>query len=69
MDKGITVSPPGVETFIRQALDNLEMAHDTIIESRIRQTYHANKRKGIVPTFEIGDLAYLSTKKLSMPKR
>ena len=68
MDKWITVSPPGVETFIQQVLDNLAMAHDAIIESRIGQMYHANKKKGITPTFEIGDLVYLSTKNLSMPK-
>ena len=44
------------------------MAHNTIIKSRIGQTYHANKRKGIVPKFKIGNLVYLSTKNLSMPK-
>ena len=44
------------------------MAHDAIIESRIGQMYHTNKRKGIMPKFEIGDLVYLSTKNLSMPK-
>ena len=68
VDKGITVSPLGVETFVPQVLDNLAMAHNTIIESRIRQTYHTNKRKGIMPMFKIGDLVYLSTKNLSMPK-
>ena len=30
--------------------------------------YYANKRKGIAPKFEVGDLVYLSTKNLSMPK-
>ena len=68
MDKGRTSSPPGVETFIQQALENLAMVHDTIIESRIGQMYHANKRKGLMPKFEVGDLVYLSTKNLSMPK-
>ena len=68
VDTGRTSSPLGVETFIRQALENLAMAHDAIIESRIGQTYHANKRKGIAPKFEIGDLVYLSMKNLSMPK-
>ena len=67
VDTGRTLLPPGVETFVRQVLENLAMAHDTIIKSRIGQTYHANKRKGIVPKFEIGDLVYLSTKNLSMP--
>ena len=33
MEKGVTLLPPGVETFVRQALENLAMAHDTIIES------------------------------------
>ena len=68
MEKGVTLSPPGVETFVRQALENLAMAHDAIIESRIGQTYYANKRKGTAPKFEVGDLVYLSTKNLSMPK-
>ena len=68
VDKGITASPPGVETFVCQVLDNLAMAHDAIIESRVGQTYHTNKRKGIAPMFKIGDLVYLSTKNLSMPK-
>ena len=33
MDKGRTSSPPGVETFIQQVLENLAMAHNAIIES------------------------------------
>ena len=32
------------------------------------QMYHANKRKGVAPKFEVGDLVYLSTQNLSMPK-
>ena len=68
VDKGRTSSPPGMEMFVRQALENLAMVHNAIIESRIRQTYHANKRKGLMPKFEVGDLVYLSTKNLSMPK-
>ena len=34
----------GVRTFIQQAIQNLEMAHDAIIESRVIQAYHANKK-------------------------
>ena len=68
VNKGITLSPPGVETFVQQVLNNLAMAHDAIIESKIRQMYHANNRKGIMPKFKIRDLVYLSTKNLSMPK-
>ena len=33
VDKGRTSSPPEVETFVQQALENLVMAHDAIIES------------------------------------
>ena len=33
MNKGITLSPLGVEMFIQQALENLAMVHDAIIES------------------------------------
>ena len=46
MDKGVMSSPPGVKDFMQQVLENLAMAHDAIIKSRVRQTYHANKRKG-----------------------
>ena len=37
MDKGVTSLPPGVRTFVQQVLENLAMAHDTIIESRVGQ--------------------------------
>ena len=66
--KGKPSEAPGVQTFVHQALENLAMAHDAIIESRIAQMYHANKRKGVAPKFEVGDLVYLSTQNLSMPK-
>ena len=68
MDKRVTSLPPGVKTFVQQALENLAMVHDAIIESRVGQTYHVNKRKGITPKFKVGDLVYLSTRNLSMPK-
>src|SRR3984957_15061144 len=34
---------PGVHKFINQVINNLKEAHDAIIESRVRQTLHANK--------------------------
>ena len=64
--KGKLFEAPGVQTFVHQVLENLVMAHDTIIESRIAQTYHTDKRKGVAPNFEVGDLIYLSTQNLSM---
>lgn len=36
---------PGVSQFAQTALDNLEQAHDAIIESRVFQTHQANKRR------------------------
>jgi hypothetical protein len=35
---------PGVKIFINQAINNLEMVHDAIIQSRVSQTQHANRR-------------------------
>jgi hypothetical protein len=44
------------------------MAHDAIIESRINQMFHANKRRTQEDPFEEGDMVYLSTDKLNLPK-
>src|ERR1700677_2154609 len=60
---------PGVESFTQQALVNLQRAHDSIIENRIKHLAHANKHRQIdSPKLKVGDLAYLSTKDLSLPK-
>jgi hypothetical protein len=45
------------------------MAHDAIIEARIHSTYQANKHRSEEKPFEVGDLAYLSTANLNLPKR
>lgn len=67
---GIRTDTPfqGVREFAQRALANLEIAHDAIIESRVSQAYHANKHRQAEPEFEVGDLVYLSTKNLSVPK-
>jgi hypothetical protein len=44
IDEGKRSPMPGVKTFVQQAIANLEMAHDAIIESRVVQTYHTNKK-------------------------
>src|SRR6202050_4593287 len=36
---------PGVKHFVNQAISNLEMVHDAIIESQVTQTQQANKRR------------------------
>jgi hypothetical protein len=58
----------GVKDFVVRARQNLEMAHDAIIESQIRATYCANENRSADPEFEIGQMVYLSTKNLNLPK-
>ena len=59
---------PGIQGFVRQAWDNLAMALDAIIESRVIQTHHANKKRKDPPTLDVGELVHLSTKNLTLPK-
>ena len=68
-------SLPGVQHFAEQARDNLLIAHDAIIDSRVHQTHHANKRRrdeqvaqGKISPIKEGDLLYLSTANLNLPK-
>jgi len=58
----------GVKAFTATALQNLADAHDAIIEARSFQVDKANKHRGDEPLIEVGDLVYLSTKNLNMPK-
>lgn len=58
----------GVTHFAERARANLERAHDAIIESRVNQTYHANKKRRATPEYAKGQLVYLSTKNLNLPK-
>ena len=59
---------PGIQSFVHQARDNLSMALDAIIESHMIQTHHTNKQRKASPTLDIGELVYLSTKNLTLPK-
>lgn len=60
--------PPGVKAFATQALINLAQAHDAIIENRVFQTHHANKRRSSEPVIRKNDLVYLATKNLNLLK-
>jgi hypothetical protein len=60
---------PGVLAFAQRARANLEMAHDAIIEARVSATYHANRHRSEETPYEEGDLVYLSTANLNLPKR
>jgi hypothetical protein len=59
---------PGVRTFAQQALQNLAAVHDAIIASHVVQQHYSNARRHQEPTIKEGDLVYLATKNLSLPK-
>ncbi|GJE94878.1 hypothetical protein PsYK624_110540 [Phanerochaete sordida] len=66
---------PGVQRFVEQARDNLLRAHDAIIDSRVHQTYHVNTarhdenvHRSEMRPIQVGDLVYLSTENLALPK-
>ncbi|KAF9484077.1 hypothetical protein BDN70DRAFT_764846, partial [Pholiota conissans] len=58
----------GVREFAHQALDNLARAHDAIIEARVFQTLKANRFRTDDPNLVEGDLVFLSTENLNLPK-
>ena len=58
----------GVKQFTQQALWNLVMAHDAIIKHHVMQAHHTNWHRQPSEDFSLGDLVYLSTKNLSLPK-
>jgi len=58
---------PGVRKFAEQMKMAIMGAHDAIIASRIENTVQAN-RKRVTASHKEGDLVYLSTKNISLPK-
>jgi len=62
------MAPPGMRTFTQQVLQNVAAAHEAIIASHVFQRHYANSRRHQEPTIKQGDLVYLSTKNLSLPK-
>ncbi len=67
--KGNEVVAQGVNEFALAALQNLADTHNAIIETRVFQTETANKHRGKEPEIAIGDMVFLSTKNLSIPKK
>ncbi len=59
---------PGIRKFAENALCNLADVHDAIIESHVFQTFHTNKKQSDEPMILEGELVYLSTKNLNLPK-
>jgi hypothetical protein len=60
--------PPVVRTFAMNALRNMAVAHNSIIAERVFQCHHANRHWCGEPDITQGQLVYLSTKNLTMPK-
>ncbi len=57
-----------VKQFAQQALWNLMVAHDAIIESHVIQAHHANCHRQPGEVYSPGALVYLLTKNLTLPK-
>src|SRR5258708_21912227 len=58
----------GVQDFAQKALDNLQSAHDVILMNHVRQVIQVNKHRLPDLLLKVGDLIYLSTKDLNLPK-
>jgi transposase InsO family protein len=58
---------PGVRIFAQRMKDAIMTAHDAIIAARVYQTFQANKHRRPIEFVE-GDLVYLSTTNLNLPK-
>lgn len=58
----------GVKSFAEKTLTNLAIAHDSIIANCTFQTHYANRHRSPEEPLRDGDLVYLSTKNLNLPK-
>jgi len=58
---------PGVRKFAERMKMAIMSAHDSIIAARVVHTVQAN-RKRLAVDYKVGDLVYLSTKNISLPK-
>lgn len=58
---------PGVRVFAQRLKNAILEAHDNILDTRIKQTRDANRRRRQVP-FKLDDLVYVSTKNITLPK-
>ena len=58
---------PGVHQFVENMKNAIMSAHDAIIASRVQHTMQANKKR-LLANFKQGNLVYVSTKNISLPK-
>jgi hypothetical protein len=58
----------GVLQFAQQAWWSLMAAHDAILEHRVDQTFHVNRKHCVSEIYAADDRVYLSTQNLTLPK-
>ena len=58
----------GVKEFVQRVCSSLVIAHNAIIKARVLSTHQANRLRTKEHPFLIGDLVYLSTANLNLPK-
>ncbi|KAJ8473319.1 hypothetical protein ONZ51_g7961 [Trametes cubensis] len=58
---------PGVRVYAQRVKQAVMAAHDSILAARVKQTRDANRKRRPAPFVE-GDLVYVSTKNISLPK-
>ena len=58
---------PGVRKFVERTKLAIMSAHDSIIAARVTNTVQANRKRSAT-SYREGDLVYLSTKNISLPK-
>jgi hypothetical protein len=58
---------PSVRAFAQRMKHAVMSAHDAILETQVKQARSTNRKRRVAP-FIVADLAYVSTKNLSLPK-
>ena len=58
---------PSIQIFMQKMKQTIMTAHDAILEMWVKQTWTTNRKQQLAP-FQTGDLAYISTKNISLPR-
>ena len=58
---------PNIRVYAQRMKLALWNAHDTLLSARVKQTIQANRKRRVCP-FVTGDLVYVSTKNINLPK-
>ena len=59
---------PRVKTFAQKVKDAILQVYDAILQARVKQTRHTNRRRRVSP-FELNNLVYVSTKNMNLPRQ